>query len=72
MPVDKAARMPEGWSLAFVGVFRGRSGSPLRICGYMSDEEQQRGNPPRWFRVVYRYYYLGHLLVLGLIARAIS
>ena len=23
-------------------------------------------NPPRWFRVVYRYYYLGHLLVLGL------
>ena len=38
----------------------------------MSDEEQQRGNPPQWFRVVYRYYYLGHLLVLGLIARTIS
>lgn len=54
------------------GVFRGHPGSPLRICGYMSDEEQQRGNPPRWFRVVYRYYYLGHLLVLDLIARTIS
>ena len=46
MPVDKAARMPEGWSLAFVGVFRGRSGSPLRICGYMSDEEQSAGIRP--------------------------
>lgn len=30
------------------------------------------GNPPRWFRVLYRYYYPGHLLVLGLIVRAIS
>ena len=72
MPVDKAARMPEGWSLAFVGIFRGRSGSLLRICGYMSDEGQQRGDPPRWFRVMYRYYHPGHLLVLGSIARAIS
>ena len=46
MPVDKAARMPEGWSLAFVGVFRGRPGPPLRICGYMSDEEQSAGIRP--------------------------
>ena len=25
------------------------------------------GNPPRWFRVVYRYFYPAHLAVLGLI-----
>lgn len=41
MYADKAARMPEGWPLAFVSVFRGRPGSPLRICGYMSREEQR-------------------------------
>ena len=31
MNVDKAARMPESWSPAFVGVFRGRLGSPAPL-----------------------------------------
>ena len=35
--LDTAARMPEGWPLSFFGMFRGRPGFPLRICGYLSD-----------------------------------
>ena len=31
MYVDKAARMPEGWSLTFAGVFRGSLGSPAPL-----------------------------------------
>lgn len=38
--LDLAARMPEGWPLSFFGMFRGRPGSPLRVCGYL--REQQR------------------------------
>lgn len=38
---DLAARMPEGWPLSFFGLFRGRPGSPLRVCGYMGMEEKQ-------------------------------
>lgn len=47
--MNQAARMPEGWPLAFFGMFRGRPGSPLRICGYLDDGERQRcaGNPSR-------------------------
>ena len=37
-----AARMPETWSLAYLGMFRSRPGSPLRACGYLSDEERKR------------------------------
>jgi hypothetical protein len=40
--LDLAARMPEGWSLAFFGMFRGRPGSPLRVCGYLGGDEQAR------------------------------
>ncbi len=32
--LDLASRMPEGWPLSFMGLFRGRPGSPLRVCGY--------------------------------------
>ena len=39
---DLAARMPEGWPLAFFGLFRGRPGSPLRVCGYLDRDEKQR------------------------------
>lgn len=39
--LDLAARMPEGWPLSFFGMFRGRPGSPLRVCGYLSPEEQE-------------------------------
>lgn len=31
------SRMPEGWPPAYVGLFPGRPGAPLRIGGYMSD-----------------------------------
>ena len=37
--LDLAARMPEEWSLSFFGMFRGRPGSPLRVCGYLSSDE---------------------------------
>jgi len=37
-----AARMPAGWAPAFFGMFRGRPGSPLRVCGYLNREERQR------------------------------
>lgn len=35
MYLDLAARMPKGWDLSFFGMFRGRPGSPLRVCGYL-------------------------------------
>ncbi|MBQ9021021.1 MAG: hypothetical protein IJ113_03250 [Eggerthellaceae bacterium] len=38
--LDMAARMPEGWPLSFFGMFRGRHGSPLRVCGYMGADEK--------------------------------
>ena len=37
--LDLAARMPQGWPLAFFGVFRGRADFPLRVCGYMDPSE---------------------------------
>ena len=37
--LDLAERMPEGWPLSFFGMFRGRPGSPLRVCGYMGEDE---------------------------------
>ncbi|MBO7664187.1 MAG: hypothetical protein J6U01_12560 [Clostridia bacterium] len=40
--MEKASRMPEGWPLAFFGLFRGRPGSPLRVCGYMDRMEKER------------------------------
>lgn len=40
--LDTAARMPEGWPLSFFGLFRGRPGSPLRVCGYLSPDEQSK------------------------------
>ena len=33
-------RMPEGWPPAYVGLFPGRSGTPLRIGGYLGPEVQ--------------------------------
>lgn len=37
-----AARMPERWRLSFFGFFRGRPGSPLRVCGYLDLKEAMR------------------------------
>ncbi|MDO4537476.1 MAG: hypothetical protein Q4B54_04885 [Coriobacteriales bacterium] len=38
---DLASRLPEGWRPEFFGLFRGRPDAPLRVCGYLSDEEQE-------------------------------
>ena len=38
--LDLAARMPQSWPLSFFGMFRGRPGSPLRVCGYLADAEK--------------------------------
>ena len=40
--METADRMPEGWPLAFFGLFRGRADAPLRVCGYLDPKEQQR------------------------------
>ncbi len=44
---DLIDRMPDTWMPQFFGVFRDRPGSPLRVCGYLEEEEQHRcaGNP---------------------------
>lgn len=34
-------RMPEGWPAAYVGLFPGRAGSPLRIGGYLGHDVQE-------------------------------
>ncbi|MBR2834759.1 MAG: hypothetical protein IKE43_03470 [Coriobacteriales bacterium] len=34
------SRMPNGWPLSFFGMFRGRPGSPLRVCGYLDKAEK--------------------------------
>ena len=39
--LNQAARMPDGWPLSFFGMFRGRPGSPLRVCGYIPEPEIQ-------------------------------
>lgn len=40
--LDVLERMPEGWPPAYVGLFPGRAGTPLRIGGYMSADEHRR------------------------------
>lgn len=45
--LGQKARMPKGWPLAFFGMFRGRVGSPLRVCGYLArDEKNACANSP--------------------------
>ena len=39
--LELGARMPKGWPLSFFGMFRGRADSPLRVCGYIDDDEKQ-------------------------------
>lgn len=52
--LNLADRMPEGWPLSFFGLFRGRPGSPLRVCGYLSKAEQQRcAQDPRHLATVF-------------------
>ncbi|MDO4806057.1 MAG: hypothetical protein Q4A07_02290 [Coriobacteriales bacterium] len=36
-----ARRMPKGWPLSFFGLFRGRPGTPMRVCGYVDRAEQK-------------------------------
>ena len=51
--LDLASRMPEGWPLSFFGMFRGRPGSPLRVCGYLDEGEKHAcaDSPARLARV---------------------
>lgn len=39
--LGRARSMSMGWPLSFFGMFRGRPGSDLRICGYLADEEKR-------------------------------
>ena len=39
--LDLAQRMPHGWSLAALGMFRGRPNSPLRVGGYLGKHETE-------------------------------
>ena len=34
-------KMPEGWSIAYIGLFPGRPGTPVRLGGYLSPREQR-------------------------------
>ena len=45
--LDTDDRLPQGWALSFLGLFRGRPASPLRVCGYFHKDVQERckGNP---------------------------
>ena len=40
--LDVLARMPQGWPPAYVGLFPGREGVPMRIGGYMGRSELAR------------------------------
>lgn len=40
--LDVLARMPRGWQPAYVGLFPGRHGTPLRIGGYLALPDQRR------------------------------
>ena len=37
--LEMAKRMQDTWPLSFLGLFRGRPDSPLRVCGYLLREE---------------------------------
>ncbi|MBR2683140.1 MAG: hypothetical protein IKE22_07745, partial [Atopobiaceae bacterium] len=39
--LDMAQRMPGTWPLSFFGLFRGRPGAPLRVCGYLDNAERR-------------------------------
>ena len=39
--MDLLERMPEGWPPAYVGLFPGREGTPLRLGGYMGRDAQK-------------------------------
>lgn len=39
--LDTLSRMPRGWPPAYVGLFPGRAGTPLRIGGYLADEARR-------------------------------
>ena len=38
--MQQTNRMPEEWPLAFFGLFRGRPGSAMRVCGYLGNGER--------------------------------
>lgn len=38
--LDLNRRLPDTWPLSFFGLFRGRPESPLRVCGYLENDER--------------------------------
>ena len=51
--LDMAARMPDEWQLSFFGLFRGRPGSPLRVCGYLGEVKQACVEDPAYLAGVF-------------------
>ncbi len=45
--LDFARRMSAIWPLSFFGMFRGRPGAPLRVCGYLHRGETSACTDPR-------------------------
>jgi hypothetical protein len=46
-------RLPPAWELSFFGMFRGRSNSPLRVCGYLHQQEIQACTDPKRLKSVF-------------------
>ncbi len=38
---ETVRRLPEGWPPAYIGLFSGREGTPLRVGGYMEQEQKE-------------------------------
>jgi len=56
--LDVLSRMPEGWPPSYVGLFPGRAGTPMRIGGYMRNDELQRcADDPSYLRA--RFQQIG-------------
>ena len=55
--LDLYKRMPDGWKPSFFGMFRGRPGSPLRVCGYLGGVKAACAEHPR--RMVEVFDHIG-------------
>lgn len=48
-------RLPAGWRPQFTGLFRRRPGTPLRVCGYLGDEERAAcAEDPRYVAGIFK------------------
>ena len=51
--LSTADRMPNDWPLSFFGMFRGRPDTPLRVCGYLSNDAQEECMHPSRLKEVF-------------------